>query len=44
MICMLDTNACISYLNHADSPVRTRMQRLSPESVALCSVVEAELR
>ena len=43
MTYMLDTNACISYLNRADSPVRTRLQRLGPESVALCSVVEAEL-
>ena len=40
---LLDTNACISYLNQVDSPVRRRMQALRPEAIALCSVVEAEL-
>jgi tRNA(fMet)-specific endonuclease VapC len=43
MTYMLDTNACISYLNHADSPIRMRLQQLDPKSVAVCAVVEAEL-
>ncbi len=33
----LDTNACILYLNQADSPVRTRMQQLQPYQVYVCS-------
>lgn len=40
---LLDTNACISYLNNASSPVRSRMQALQPSEIMLCSVVEAEL-
>ena len=40
---LLDTNACIAYLNNADSPVRDHMQRLSPSQILLCTVVEAEL-
>lgn len=40
---LLDTNACIVYLNQADSPVRTRMQELQPHQMYLCSVVKAEL-
>jgi tRNA(fMet)-specific endonuclease VapC len=40
---LLDTNACISYLNNPQSPVRYRMERLQPSSVFVCSVVKAEL-
>ncbi len=40
---LLDTNACISYLNRADSPVRTQMQSLKPHQIYLCSVVKSEL-
>ena len=40
---LLDTNACISYLNKAESPVRKRMQMLKPSEILLCSVVQAEL-
>lgn len=40
---LLDTNACISYLNNPDSPVCLKMQRLKPSEILLCSVVEAEL-
>lgn len=40
---LLDTNACISYLNNSDSPVRVRMQKLKPAEIVLCSVVAAEL-
>jgi len=43
VIYLLDTNACISYLNHADSTVREHMQEYKPEDIAICSVVEAEL-
>ncbi len=43
MTFLLDTNACISYLNRADSPVRSHMQEYNPADIAICSVVEAEL-
>jgi tRNA(fMet)-specific endonuclease VapC len=40
---LLDTNACISYLNNPQSRVRYRMERLQPSSVFVCSVVKEEL-
>ncbi|MDD2734412.1 MAG: type II toxin-antitoxin system VapC family toxin [Desulfuromonadaceae bacterium] len=40
---LFDTNVCISYLNNAASPIRTRMLMLKPSQIVLCSVVEAEL-
>nr|WP_211173015.1 type II toxin-antitoxin system VapC family toxin [Brasilonema bromeliae] len=40
---MLDTNACIVYLNRPVSGVRRRLQSLSPQDIAVCSVVKAEL-
>lgn len=43
MIYILDTNACIVYLNRPMSNVRRRLETLSPEDVAVCSVVKAEL-
>jgi tRNA(fMet)-specific endonuclease VapC len=43
MTYLLDTNACISFLNNSDSPIRERLQALVPSSVVLCSTVEAEL-
>ena len=43
MIYLLDTNACIVYLNRPISGVRQRLQSLSPQDVAVCSVVKAEL-
>jgi tRNA(fMet)-specific endonuclease VapC len=43
MIYLLDTNACISYLNNPQSPVRYQLERLDPTSVSVCSVVKAEL-
>jgi tRNA(fMet)-specific endonuclease VapC len=43
VIYLLDTNACIVYLNLPISGVRQRLQLLSPEDVAVCSVVKAEL-
>jgi tRNA(fMet)-specific endonuclease VapC len=43
VIYLLDTNACIVYLNRPISGVRRRLQLLSPEDIAVCSVVKAEL-
>ncbi|MBE9212671.1 restriction endonuclease subunit S [Plectonema cf. radiosum LEGE 06105] len=43
MIYLLDTNACIVYLNRPMSGVRRRLQSLSPQDIAVCSVVKAEL-
>lgn len=43
MIYLLDTNACIVYLNRPTSGVRRRLQSLSPQDIAVCSVVKAEL-
>ncbi|MEZ4526283.1 MAG: type II toxin-antitoxin system VapC family toxin [Desulfobacterales bacterium] len=40
---LLDTNACIHYLNHEDSPVRKRMELMLSDDVVICSVVKAEL-
>ncbi|MBD2450690.1 type II toxin-antitoxin system VapC family toxin [Nostoc sp. FACHB-152] len=43
MIYLLDTNACIVYLNRPMSGVRQRLTMLSPQDVAVCSVVKGEL-
>ena len=43
MIYLLDTNACIVYLNRRVSSVRQRLENLSPQDVAVCSIVKAEL-
>ncbi|WP_414543857.1 type II toxin-antitoxin system tRNA(fMet)-specific endonuclease VapC [Nostoc sp. CCY0012] len=43
MIYLLDTNACIVYLNRPISGVRRRLESLSPRDIAVCSVVKAEL-
>lgn len=40
---LLDTNACIVYLNRPISGVRQRLESLSPADIAVCSVVKAEL-
>lgn len=40
---LLDTSTCIDYLRCSDSRVRTRMAEHSPEDIALCTVVKAEL-
>ena len=40
---LLDTNACIVYLNHVNSPVQMRMKQLRPRQIYLCSVVKSEL-
>lgn len=40
---LLDTNTCIAYLNGRSPAVRGRLEGLSPQDVALCSIVKAEL-
>ena len=43
MMHVLDTNICIAYLNVSDRGVERKLLALPVESVALCSVVKAEL-
>lgn len=43
MAFLLDTNAWIAYLRSSLSPIRTRLEKLTPADVVLCSVVKAEL-
>ena len=43
MIYLLDSNTCIVYLKFADSRVRTRLDSLSANDIAVCSVVKSEL-
>lgn len=43
MIYLLDTNACIVYLNRPISGVRRRLETLPRQDVAVCSIVKAEL-
>jgi tRNA(fMet)-specific endonuclease VapC len=40
---LFDTNACISYLNDYLSPIRRKLEGLSPNQIFVCSVVKAEL-
>ena len=40
---LLDSNTCIVYLKQADSGVRRRLERQSPQDIVVCSVVKAEL-
>ncbi len=40
---LLDTDACIAYLDGADPRLRDRWLRTPPEDLALCSVVKGEL-
>jgi tRNA(fMet)-specific endonuclease VapC len=40
---LLDTNTCIDYLRYPSSKVRARIQSCSPQEIALCSIVQAEL-
>ncbi len=40
---LLDTNACIRYLNGHSENIKARLERLTPEDVVLYSVVKAEL-
>jgi len=43
MAFLLDTNAWIVYLKSAASPIRSRLEKLTPADIVLCSVVKAEL-
>ncbi|MCX7004104.1 MAG: type II toxin-antitoxin system VapC family toxin [bacterium] len=40
---LLDTNACIEYLNTPASDVRRRLAHARPTDVCVCSIVQAEL-
>lgn len=43
MIYLLDTNACIAYLNGRYPDLNRKLQTLSPNDIAICSIVKAEL-
>ena len=43
MIYLLDTNTCIGYLNGTAVGILQQLQTLSPQEIAVCSVVKAEL-
>ena len=43
MAFLLDTNAWIVYLKSVQSPIRSRLEGLTPGDVFLCSVIKAEL-
>ncbi|MDM8531837.1 type II toxin-antitoxin system VapC family toxin [Anaerolineales bacterium HSG25] len=43
MIYLLDTNVCIKYLNGRSSEIRQKVALHGPQTIALCSVVKAEL-
>lgn len=40
---LLDTNACIQYLNGISSSLRRKLESSQPEDIFLCTVVRAEL-
>lgn len=40
---LLDTNACIQYLNGRSERIRKHFESTSPEDILQCSVVKAEL-
>lgn len=40
---LLDTNACIKYLNSSSNPIVEKMASLSPDEIFLCDVVKFEL-
>jgi len=43
VIYLLDTNTCIGYLNGTAVGILQQLQTLSPQEIAVCSVVKAEL-
>jgi len=43
MTYLLDTNACVRYLNGRAVSVRTRMASMPSNTVAVCSIVKAEM-
>lgn len=40
---LLDTNICIKYLNGNSQNITSKLTKLNPEDIALCSVVKSEL-
>jgi tRNA(fMet)-specific endonuclease VapC len=43
MTYLLDANTCIQYLNGRSEPLRRKVESTHPSTLALCSVVKAEL-
>jgi tRNA(fMet)-specific endonuclease VapC len=43
MTWLLDTNACIRYLNGRSPQLRSRFDAVDPSDIVVCSVVKAEL-
>ena len=43
MTYLLDTNACIAYLNRPPSPIKRRVSEAGPGEIVLCDIVKAEL-
>ncbi len=43
MTCLLDTNACIRYLNGRSPKLRAKFAAADPAQICTCSVVKAEL-
>lgn len=40
---LLDTNACIVYIRNSESGVRRKLETLSKQEIAVCSIVKAEM-
>lgn len=40
---LLDTNACIQYLNGTSAALRSKLESCQPDDIFLCAVVRAEL-
>lgn len=40
---LLDTNTCIRHLNQRSPAIIQKLSKLSPEDIAVCSIVKAEL-
>lgn len=40
---LLDTNACIKYINGDSESVKLKLQSFKPEDIVLCSIVKSEL-
>ena len=40
---LLDTNACIKFLNQSDAAVTKKIKAARPEDIYLCDVVKGEL-
>ncbi|MCL2936936.1 MAG: type II toxin-antitoxin system VapC family toxin [Trichodesmium sp. MAG_R02] len=43
LIYLLDTNVCIMYLKGKSQNIKSRIDNLEAEKIAVCSVVKAEL-